>query len=138
LVGHQIVPKPVKPAKLVGTSIQAPVAGGTFDKKLTGVLVVKGKLMLVAPKSSLTFSHFTVLVTKGKTAALDATFKGKTIKFADITGLMIMKNGKKSETVMGEAHASKALAAAVNKLAGAHIAHAGEDIASVKASLKLA
>lgn len=140
LKADKVAQVPVKPATLTKGAITTPIAGGTFNAQLSGTMKLKGKLELVKKGGkTVTLSHFTVTVIKGKTALLFATVKGKTIELAKTANLAIKPaSNPKSATATGEAHITKALAELINKLAGNHTAKAGDDLGAITANLKLA
>jgi hypothetical protein len=137
LTAHGITVVPVAPATLSGGSVQMPVVGGVATtKKLNAVLVLRGAVKFTTAKRSVAVRHLSFVKTAAGTV-LRGVVRGKLIRLARVTGLVVSVSGK-TATATGEVHLTAATAELINRLLGKHIVAAGYDLGSLTASLNLA
>jgi hypothetical protein len=137
LTSHGIAVVPIAPATLTAGSVQMPIVGGVATtKKLNAVLLLRGAVKFATAKRSVVVRHLT-FTKAGKSTVLSGTVRGKLVRLARITGLVVNVSAK-SATVTGEVHLTAVTAQLIDRLVGKQVVSAGYHLGSLAATLQLA
>ncbi len=137
LAKNGITVTPLGRATTANGTVTFPVIGGMrTDRKLSGVLRLRGGLKLTEGTRSLAIRNLTV-VRLGSRTTLRATIGDVVVKLARLTGVKLTASGSKTDTATGQIRITATAARAINRLAKAHLVKAGYDLGSFTATLTL-
>ena len=128
---------PVGPAKAGGGSVSMPMASGPMSvPSMNGKMKSKGGLRFRLGKRTLVIRGY-MITHHGKNATVSAVVHGKRITLARIVHMKTKMSGKRGK-MNGTLRITEAWANLINKLFGANIAHAGQDLGELTMAVKMA
>jgi hypothetical protein len=127
----------VGPAKVGGGSLSMPMSSGPMSvPSMNGKMNSKGGLRFQFGTRTLVIRDYRISH-HGKNATVSAIVHGKRITLARITQLKAKMSGKHGK-MSGTLRITAAWAHLINKLFGATIAHAGQDLGQLTMAVKMA
>jgi hypothetical protein len=127
----------VGPAKVGGGSLSMPMVGGPMSvPSMNGKMKSKGGLRFRFGTRTLVIRGY-MITHRGKNATVSAIVHGKRITLAKIVHLKSKMSGKHGE-MSGTLQITAAWAHLINKLIGANVAHAGQDLGQLTMAVKMA
>jgi hypothetical protein len=128
---------PVGPAKAGGGSLSMPMKSGPMSvPSMNGKMKSKGGLRFRLGTRTLVIRDYMV-THHGKNASVSAIVHGKRITLARIVDMKVKMSGKHG-TMKGTLRITAAWAHLINKLFGATVAHAGQDLGQLTMAVKMA
>jgi hypothetical protein len=136
ITSHNITVTPIAPATLASGQVTLPVAGGlATNRKLTGVLVLRGGVRFASTSKTVNLRRLVVVRTHGVTRLAGRVNK-RFMVLARLSKLTLTVSDK-TATVTGEIHLTAAAAKAIDHLFGTKVVKRGYDLGSFTATLNL-
>jgi hypothetical protein len=128
---------PVGPAKVGGGSLSMPMASGPMSvPSMHGKMKSKGGLRFRFGTRTLVIRDY-MITHRGKNATVSAVVHGKRITLAKIVHLKAKMSGKHGK-MSGTLRITAAWAHLINRLIGANLARAGQDLGQLTMAVKMA